>query len=130
MKRKYVILEAVREVDYTTRQGSYTVTAQEIVEVTSNLINVYTSDEKQVDNEIVCNMNFMVRRPDGDTEVLDWDVHCTVKQSKTNIARIYDVLEQFRLEEQEEAKNMPEQNNDDYDTLFGPVKTDDNTEEE
>lgn len=129
MKRKYVILDSVREVERTTRSGMFTVSAQEIVEITSNLVNVYTSDEKMVDDEVVCNLNFMVRRPDGDTEVLDWDLHCTVKQSRTNIARIYDVLEQFRSEEEEEIKNMPQQNNDDYDTLFGPVKTDDIEEE-
>lgn len=101
MKRKIITLDCVRDICYTSGNDVVHrgVQTKEAVEINSDMINVFTSNEKIVGNEIVTDIKFIVRSGIGDNKTLDWHVHCTMEQATKNIELIAKILEEFRVEE-------------------------------
>lgn len=111
MKRKIITLDCVRDVCYTSGNDVVHrgVQTKEAIEVNSDMINVFTSNEKIVGNEVVTDIKFIVRSGIGESKTLDWHVHCTMEQATKNIEIIAEILEKFRIEEEIERKNMQTQ---------------------
>ena len=107
MKRKIITLDCVRDICYTSGNDVVHrgVRTKEAIEVNSDMINVFTSNEKIVGNEVVTDIKFIVRSGIGESKTLDWHVHCTMEQATKNIEIIAEILEKFRIEEEIEKKN-------------------------
>lgn len=111
MKRKYLTLECVRDIGYTLGDEKLVrgYDSKEIVEINSRMINVFPADERLVKDTVICNLKFIERCSDGvSTKTLDWHVQCTLDQADRNIALIYDVLEEFRKDEEIENSHKPQ----------------------
>lgn len=102
MKRKVITLDCVRDVCFSDgneiiHRG---VKTKEAIEINSDIINVYTANEKIVGNEIVADIKFIVRCGiSSETKTLGMSVHCTMEQATKNIELIAKILEEFRVEE-------------------------------
>lgn len=102
MKRKVITLDCVRDVCFSDgneiiHRG---VKTKEAIEINSDIINVYTANEKIVGNEIVADIKFIVRGGiSSETKTLSLSVHCTMEQATKNIELIAKILEEFRVEE-------------------------------
>ena len=102
MKRKVITLECVRDVCFAGENEVIHrgVKTKEAIEINSDIINVYTANEKVVGNEIVADVKFIVRvGTSGETKTLGMSVHCTMEQATKNIELIAKILEEFRVEE-------------------------------
>ena len=112
MKRKYLTLECVRDIEYTLGEEKLIrgYDSKEIVEINSRMINVFPANEKLVKDTVTCDLKFIERCSDGvSTKTLNWFVHCTLDQADRNIDLIYDALEEFRKDE--EIENSKIENN-------------------
>lgn len=106
MKRRHVVLEAVRKVLKNTDGIEYDIVeVTEVVEINDNMINVFTTDETRYSGSdvVCCSMKFIERKADGTHETLDWYIRCTIDQARRNMRMINGILTE--MSENEIPKN-------------------------
>lgn len=104
MKSKNLILEATRIVSIDGEDT--TLSSKELFVVTDDIINVFTKNERLIDNEVVCEMHFILKSCNDigwkDSNLM---VLCTLPQAHSNMYIIKDVLDEFANKNSQEDSN-------------------------
>lgn len=100
MKSKYILLDAIIKVYDSDELKIFD--AQELVEITPEITNVFFDPDVRVGNLLIgkLNVRYKVSGSGSITEAL-W---CTNTQSILNIKKIYDALEELKLDEEPHPK--------------------------
>ena len=91
VKRKYVEIEAIRKVaHYDSPETYYTLEPTvEIIEINSDMVNVFTDDETDVNGVVVCKLKFSIRANEQERYPnFNLYIYCTLDQATNNIKLI------------------------------------------
>jgi len=109
-KRKYIEVEAIRKVaHYDSSETYYTLEPTiEIIEINSDMVNVYTDDETDVNGVVVCKLKFSIRSSERELYPnFNLFVVCTLDQATNNIKLVGKEL--MALAEEYNTENNIEQ---------------------
>lgn len=109
-KRKYVEIEAIRKIaHYDSSDTYYTLEPTiEIIEINSDMVNVFTDDETDVNGVVVCKLKFSIRANEQERYPnFNLYIYCTLDQATKNIKLIGKEL--MALAEECNAANNVEQ---------------------
>jgi len=91
-KRKYVELEAIRKIAHygIAPETIYSLEPTiEIIEINSDMVNVFTTDETEVDGVVICKLKFSIRASEQEQYPnFNLYVYCTLEQATKNMKLI------------------------------------------
>ena len=92
VKRKYIEVEAIRKIAHygIAPETVYSLEPTvEIIEINSDMVNVFTTDETDVDGVIVCKLRFSIRTSEQEHYPnFNLYVYCTLEQATKNMKLI------------------------------------------